>query len=140
MECEKRKELIQKALEIRNNAYVPYSRFSVGAALLTKEGTIFTGCNIENRSYPAGLCAERVAIFSAVAAGFREFDGIAVTGGVRDKEPDDFCYPCGMCLQVMTEFCDPDFEVLIVKNEEEVEEYRLIDLMPHVFESLGKEE
>ena len=136
-EKEKR-ELAESAVEARKRAYVPYSHFSVGAALLTDEGETVTGCNVENASYPAGLCAERVAIFSAVAAGKRHFQGIAVTGGKEGEEPADFCMPCGMCLQVMSEFAGPDFEILIVKNEEEIQEYCLRDFLPHTFTSLGE--
>ena len=135
-ENEKR-ELAAAAIKAREKAYVPYSHFSVGAALLTREGEIITGCNVENASYPAGLCAERVAIFSAVAAGKREFACIAVTGGREGETPADFCMPCGMCLQVMSEFCGPDFEILIVKSEEEIEEYALRDFLPHTFTSIN---
>ena len=138
MEAAKRSEIIRLAIQSRERAYVPYSNFSVGAALLTEEGEIFTGCNIENQSYPAGLCAERTAIFSAVAAGHLHFQGIAVSGGAKGKEPKDFCLPCGICLQVMSEFCGPEFPILIVKNEEEVQEYQLKELLPHVFQSLTK--
>ncbi len=138
METSKRTEIIELAIRARERAYVPYSNFSVGAAVLTAEGEIFTGCNIENLSYPAGLCAERTAIFSAVAAGHRKFQGIAVSGGMKGEAAKDFCMPCGMCLQVMSEFCEPSFPVLIVKNEQEVQEYQLRDLLPHMFDSLDK--
>lgn len=138
MNREERNTLAKRVLNVRKRAYVPYSQFSVGAALLTESGKIFEGVNIENLSYPAGLCAERVAIFSAVAAGHYSFRGIAVSGGMKDSAPDDFCYPCGMCLQVMSEFCSPDFEIIIVKSENEIEEYTLKDFLPHVFDSLNK--
>ena len=138
MEPSKKTEIIRLAIKSRERAYVPYSNFSVGAAVLTADGEIFTGCNIENLSYPAGICAERTAMFSAVAAGHLEFQGIAVSGGIKWEAPKDICMPCGICLQVMSEFCKPEFPVLIVKNEEEIQEYQLKDLLPHVFDSLEK--
>ena len=124
------------ALDARTRAYAPYSHFHVGAALLTGDGQVFTGCNIENISYPAGLCAERVAIFSAVAAGCRDFRALAVAGGPEGEAPKDFCMPCGMCRQVMSEFCPPDFEVYVVKNMNEIECFHLQELLPHAFDSL----
>ena len=124
------------ALDARTRAYAPYSHFHVGAALLTGDGQVFTGCNIENISYPAGLCAERVAIFSAVAAGCRDFCALAVAGGPEGEAPSDFCMPCGMCRQVMSEFCPPDFEVYVVKNMNEIECFHLRELLPHAFDSL----
>jgi len=134
-----KKTLIKGALDMRDRAYVPYSNFAVGAALLTKSGEIFTGCNIENISYPATNCAERTAIFEAVAHGRLQFTAIAVAGGIQGKTPDDFCVPCAICLQVMSEFCGPDFEILIVKSEEEVKRYTLGQLLPVVFDSLRKD-
>ena len=128
-----RKEIIALAIKARERAYVPYSDFSVGAALLTKEGRIFTGCNVENASYPVGICAERTAIVSAVAAGYQQFEAIAISGGMKGKEPETFSTPCGMCLQMMSEFCDPSFPVIVAKNEDEVEEYQLKDYLPHIF-------
>ena len=138
MDRERKVELAELAVKARERAYVPYSHFSVGAALLTEQGEIFTGCNIENSSFPAGNCAERTAIFSAVAAGFQKFDAIAISGGAVGKDPADYCYPCGICLQVMSEFCDPDFEILIVKNPDEIRSFRLKEMMPYTFDSLGK--
>ena len=131
-------ELILKALKARENAYVPYSKFAVGAAVRTKSGEIFDGCNIENISYSATVCAERTAIFSAVSKGNRQFTRIAVAGGDEGKEPGDFCAPCGVCLQVMSEFCGPDFEILLVKSEKGVKRYTLKDLLPVVFDSLKR--
>ena len=129
-------ELARRAMEMRRMAYVPYSHFSVGAALLTSEGEIVTGCNVENASFPAGLCAERVAIFSAAAAGHRAFTAIAISGGKMGETPSDYCPPCGMCLQVMSEFCEPSFTVLLVKSETEIEEYQLKELLPYAFNHL----
>ena len=140
MNQEKRTRLIISAEEARERAYAPYSGFSVGAALLTEEGEIFTGCNIENSVYPAGLCAERAAIFSAVAAGYRRFQGLAVTGGRIGKKPEELCFPCGMCLQVMSEFCDPEFPVIIFKDRDEAADFRLKDFLPHAFASLNAAE
>lgn len=131
--------MIRAALENRNRSYVPYSDFSVGAALLARSGKIYQGCNIENMSFSATNCAERTAIFKAVSEGEAEFTGIAVAGGKRGKEPDDYCFPCAVCLQVMSEFCSPDFEILIVKSEAQVKHFRLKDLLPYLFDSLGKE-
>ena len=110
------------------NAYAPYSEFKVGAALLTADGEIFTGCNIENGSFGATVCAERVAIFNAVSQGRRDFVKIAVTA-----------MPCGMCRQVMAEFCDGDFQILIAENEEDYTVRKLKDILPEGF-ILPKEE
>ena len=136
MDQQQYKELVRLAIQARERAYVPYSDFSVGAALLTDQGQFFTGCNIENKSFPAGLCAERVTVFSAVAAGQKTFEALAVSGGKKGKQPEDFCMPCGMCLQVISEFCGPEFDIFIVKNEEEVMHLKLKDLFPYVFDSL----
>ena len=129
-------KIVDAAIAAPANAYVPYSGFSVGAALLAENGEVITGCNVENASYPAGLCAERVAIFSAVAKGLTKYRAIAVSGGMKGQAPADYCMPCGMCLQVMSEFCDPSFKVYIVKGREEVLQYQLRDLLPETFKSL----
>ena len=136
VETNVKEKLARLAIAAREKAYVPYSHFSVGAALLAENGEIFTGCNIENASYPAGLCAERVAIFKAVSEGHRKFTAIAITGGSEGEPAGDYCMPCGMCRQVMTEFCGPDFEVFIVKTESEIKEYSLGELLPFTFDSL----
>lgn len=128
-------ELARQALEARGRAYVPYSGFAVGAALLTKEGVIFQGCNIENVAFTPTNCAERTAIFKAVSEGYREFEAIAVAGGKQGKEPKDFCPPCGVCRQVMVEFCSPEFPVYLVKSQQEVKCCRLKELLPAAFES-----
>lgn len=132
------RKMIRLASSAREDAYVPYSHFSVGAALLTNEGEVVTGCNIENVSYPAGMCAERTAIFSAVAKKNRTFKSLVVMGGREGCACGDYCMPCGMCLQVMSEFCEPDFDVYIAKNENEVQHYTLKELLPHVFDSLNR--
>lgn len=105
-------ELMDLAIEARKNAYAPYSGFRVGAALLTADGKVFTGCNIENASYSPTNCAERTAFFKAVSEGERDFVAIAVAGG-KGEAPDALCAPCGVCRQVMAEFCTPDFRVIL---------------------------
>ena len=108
--------LIEMALEARKLAYAPYSKFKVGAALLAKNGMVYKGCNIENASYPATNCAERTAYFAAVSEGVKEFVTIAIVGGSEERAELDYCAPCGVCRQVMREFCDPaKFEVVVAK-------------------------
>lgn len=120
------KELIKKALQAKKNAYVPYSSFKVGAAVLTEDGKIYTGCNIENAAYSPSVCAERTAIFKAVSEGAREIKSIAVVAG------DDMSYPCGVCRQVIKEFGENAI-IIVAKSEEDYEKYRLDDLLPHSF-------
>ncbi len=127
------KQLVCEALKAREYAYVPYSNFSVGAALLAKNGKIYHGCNIENASYTPTNCAERTAFFTAVSEGVRDFEAIAVVGGPAGKLPADFCFPCGVCRQVMMEFCTKDFKIIIGKSEEEYKEYTLEDILPYGF-------
>ena len=126
-------ELVKSALEARERAYTPYSHFKVGAALLTAEGEVIQGCNIENASYGATNCAERTAIFKAVSEGKREFRAIAICGG-KEGAVTEACAPCGICRQVMREFCDPEtFLVLLPKSETEYEEMTLAQLLPFSF-------
>ena len=130
-------ELIKEALTARENAYAPYSGFAVGAALLGKSGRVYYGCNVENASYPATNCAERTAFFAAVAKGETEFEAIVIIGGPVGKMPDKYCYPCGICRQVMSEFCAKNsdtFRIIVAKNEEDYEIYSLKDMLPHGFE------
>lgn len=127
------RKLVAAALAARDGAYAPYSHFHVGAALLTLDGKIYTGCNVENASYGASNCAERTAFFKAVSEGERSFQAIAVTGGAAGGEPEDFAYPCGICRQVMQEFCGPEFRILVVKGLEEYREYTLKELLPWGF-------
>ena len=128
------KNLMIVALEARNFSYAPYSEYTVGAALLCGDGRIVTGSNIENASYGATVCAERTAFFKAVSEGEKDFVAIAIAGGKKDEEPVDFAYPCGVCRQVMREFCDETkFKVFVVKSETEYEEYVLGDLLPKSF-------
>ncbi|MEY8336581.1 cytidine deaminase [Lachnospiraceae bacterium 62-35] len=130
---ETKQELAKTALKSMGNAYVPYSHFHVGAALLTEDGTVYTGVNIENSSYPAAICAERTAIFKAVSEGHRKFQAIAVCGGLNGKA-GDYCTPCGMCRQVMREFCESgDFKILLVKEDGPVKEYTIGELLPLSF-------
>lgn len=124
-------ELLKIAEEARKNAYTPYSGFSVGAALLCDDGEVFVGCNIENASYTPTCCAERVAVFSAVAAGKRSFSAIAVSGG-KSGEKGDVCYPCGVCRQVLAEFSDGSLEV-VLGNENEVTVTTMGELLPKAF-------
>jgi len=128
------KNLMIIAMEARNYAYCPYSNYSVGAAILCKDGRIITGSNIENASYGISNCAERTAFFKAVSEGEKDFVAIAISGGSRGEDSDSYAYPCGVCRQVMREFCDEDkFKILVVKNEKEYEEYLLRDLLPKSF-------
>ena len=121
-------ELIQKAQEAKEKAYVPYSGFHVGAALLCKDGTIFTGCNIENAAYGPTNCAERTAIFKAVSEGYREFQVIAI---ISDSK--ELTSPCGVCRQVMAEFCGPGFEVTMVSCKGDYKTVTLEELLPYAF-------
>ena len=125
------KLLMHTAQEARNNSYSPYSHFRVGAALLTKSGKVYTGCNIENAAYSVTVCAERTAIFKAVSEGERDFEALAIVGG-RDGEIADFCAPCGVCRQVISEFCKKDFKI-ILGNEDNFEVYTLDLLLPYSF-------
>lgn len=126
-------KLIQKAIEIRNKAYAPYSNFLVGAALLSASGKIYTGCNIENASYTPSNCAERTAFFKAVSEGEKHFKAIAVVGAKRDNDLD-FCPPCGVCRQVMMEFCNPkEFEIIVAKSVDEYKIFTLEEILPMGF-------
>lgn len=128
-------KLIEKAFEIRKSAYTPYSHFKVGAALLTKSGKVYTGCNIENASYSPTVCAERVAFFKAISENETEFDKIAICGAHEGSLTFDITSPCGVCRQVMAEFCDKDsFKILLATSEDSYEEYTLNDLLPHTFD------
>ena len=128
------KALITKAIETMQNSYSPYSEFKVGAALLTTDGKIYTGCNIENASYSMTVCAERTAIFKAVSDNKRSFKKIAIIAG-KDGVVTSYTSPCGACLQVMTEFCDADFEVILAKSIDDYKVYKLTQLLPHSFSS-----
>ena len=131
------RELIQSAIDMLKRSYVPYSKFRVGAALLTKDNHIYTGCNIENSSYTPTNCAERTAFFKAISEGETEFRAIAVVGGLEGKLKD-YCPPCGVCRQVMMEFCHPEkFLVILAKSVDDYWVYTLSDLLPMGFSPLN---
>lgn len=122
-------QLIKAAIEAKEHAYAPYSNFRVGAALLTKGGKVYQGCNIENAAYSPTNCAERTAFFKAVYEGEREFEAIAING-----DGDDYLFPCGVCRQVMAEFCDPDtFLIYVSKKNGAYQKYTLAELFPGAF-------
>ena len=124
--------LVERAKEARKNAYTPYSGFAVGAALLCRDGTVYAGCNIENAGFTATCCAERTAFFRAVNDGKRQFSAIAVVGGKAGEEPRELCAPCGVCRQVMAEFCGPGFEILLLDGGT-VKTFTLEQLLPQAF-------
>lgn len=127
------KGLMKAAMDAREYAYTPYSNYRVGAALLTKSGKIYSGCNIENAAYTPTICAERTAFSKAVSEGEMEFSAIAVVGGPKDN-PLELAPPCGVCRQVMMEFCDPStFRVVLGTSEEDYREYTLEELLPSGF-------
>ena len=125
------KSLMIQAQIARKNSYSPYSHFCVGAALLCKNGKVYTGCNIENASYTPCNCAERTAIFKAVSEGERNFEAIAIVGG-KNGEHGGFCAPCGVCRQVIAEFCDKDFKI-VLGDEDKFEVYTLETMLPFAF-------
>lgn len=128
------KGLIVRAIEARKKSYSPYSRYQVGAALLTGDGQIFTGCNVENAAYTPTNCAERTAFFKAVSEGIREFQAIAIVGSPEGDELTQYAYPCGVCRQVMMEFSNPsDFQIVVAKSEEDYRIMTLGELLPKGF-------
>ncbi len=127
------KTLIESAMKMREKAYCTYSNYSVGAALLTEDGEIFLGCNVENASSPAGICAERVAFSSAVASGKKSFKGIAICGGKKGEKSTELAYPCGICRQVMSEFCTNAFNVIVASDTSNFKIYSLDELVPFPF-------
>ena len=130
-------KLIDTAIEQLKFSYTPYSNFKVGAALLAKNGKIYTGCNIENASYTPTNCAERTAFFKAVSEGVREFRAICIVGG-KDGKLTEYTAPCGVCRQVMMEFCDPKtFQIILAVDKERYEIYTLEELMPLGFGPLN---
>lgn len=126
------KELVKAAFEAMKNAYAPYSGYTVGAALLGKSGTLYTGCNVESASYSPTNCAERTAFFKAISEGERKFSKIAIVGGKRGKVTDMFM-PCGVCRQVMAEFCDDDFEIIVALSHDDFKSFTLKELLPFGF-------
>ncbi len=137
MKEQKEKELIQKAMDMTKLSYAPYSGYHVGAALMAKDGSIFTGCNIENASYGATNCAERTAFFKAVSEGVKDFEAIAIVGAPADAVAEntfsEYAYPCGICRQVMQEFCEKDFCIIVAKSTENYQKYTLQELLPFGF-------
>lgn len=138
MEERVERKLIEAALAARKNAYAPYSLFYVGAALLTADGKIYTGCNVENSAFSPTSCAERTAFCKAIGEGEREFSAIAVAGGARGAETLEFCPPCGVCRQFMREFCSDGFTILLYSGsadeaEGEIQRYALKELLPVSF-------
>ena len=128
-------ELIKAATEARKNAYAPYSGYAVGAAVLTKNHKIFSGCNVESAAYSPTICAERLAILKAVSEGERSFEAIALVAApmeIIDNLPD-MPTPCGVCLQVLSEFCDDDFIIILAKGIDEYEQTTLKTLLPRRF-------
>ena len=124
-------ELIKIAVKAREMSYSPYSGFKVGAALLCKNGKVYTGCNIENAAYTPTNCAERTAVFKAVSEGEREFLAIAIVGGKGDTL-NDLCAPCGVCRQELSEFCDGDFRI-VLGTPESIKTVTLGDILPYSF-------
>lgn len=128
------KQLIELAYKARERAYTPYSGFQVGAALLTKEGKVYQGCNIENASFTPTNCAERTAFFKAVSEGEREFAAIAIVGGAAGTRKGELCAPCGVCRQVMREFCDPkEFRIILEDGKGGILNLALEELLPFGF-------
>ena len=126
-------ELIETAAAQLAFSYTPYSHFKVGGALLAKNGRVYTGCNIENAAYTPTNCAERTAIFKAVSEGVREFEAICIVGGPEGRIVD-YTPPCGVCRQVMMEFCQPEeFQIILAKGKDDYRIYKLKDLMPQGF-------
>lgn len=133
METISDKELIKAALSAREYSYSPYSNYQVGAALLSAEGRIYTGCNIENAAYTPTNCAERTAFFKAVSEGVTAFEKIAIVGSPKG-EVCQYAFPCGVCRQVMEEFCNPDmFRILTAKSEQDYKVFTLRELLPEGF-------
>lgn len=132
-------QLLTLAKEARASAYAPYSGFSVGAALLARNGQVFLGCNVENASFTPTCCAERVAIFKAISEGVRKWDSIAVVGGTGSRTAPH-CMPCGVCRQVISEFCGEDFSVILEGEDGSPIRLSLGELLPHRFSLSQKEE
>lgn len=137
LEKEMIETLIEKSFGMLDYSYVPYSRYTVGAALLSLDGKIYTGCNVENIAFGPSNCAERTAFFKAVSEGQKKFSAIAVVGGPK-KKVNDFCSPCGICRQVMREFCQDDFIVIMAKSKEEYKIMTLKELLPQSFMPEGQ--
>ena len=133
MDKDTAEKLIETALKYRKRSYSPYSNFKVGAALLSADGQVFGGCNIENAGYTPTNCAERTAFFKAVSEGVTKFSAIAIVGGAGE-DPDTLCAPCGVCRQVMQEFCNSEsFEIIMAVSADNYEVHTLKELFPYGF-------
>lgn len=128
-------DLCRLAIKAMENSYSPYSDYRVGAALLTETGKVYTGCNIDNSAFSPTCCAERTAVFKAVSEGERAFSKIAIAGGKRGEGLNETISPCGVCRQVLAEFCRPDFEILLVISEDDYKATTLGELLPLAFSS-----
>ena len=128
-------QLIENAIEARKMAYTPYSKYKVGAALLSSDNKIIKGCNIENAAYGPTNCAERTAFFKAVSEGVKEFSAIAIVGGLENETDlfSGYAFPCGVCRQVMREFCDSEFEIVVARSTDDYKVYKLGELLPESF-------
>ena len=128
-------QLIENAIEARKMAYTPYSKYKVGAALLSSDNKIIKGCNIENAAYGPTNCAERTAFFKAVSEGVKEFSAIAIVGGLENETDlfSGYAFPCGVCRQVMREFCDSEFEIVVARSTDDYKIYTLGELLPESF-------
>ena len=124
---------------MRERSYAPYSEYCVGAALQAKSGTVYTGCNVENASYPVGVCAERTAFVKAVSEGEKEFSALAIVGAAKSKKGSDICAPCGMCRQSIREFCSGDFPIILAQVSEDgiIESYKIYTIDELLVESFG---
>lgn len=128
------REMVKAAIEARRKSYSPYSHYQVGAALLTADGKIITGCNVENAAYGPSNCAERTAFFKAVSEGIRDFAAIAIAGSPEGEAITQFAYPCGVCRQVMREFCESSqFQIIVAKSEDDYRVMTLAELLPESF-------
>ena len=131
------KAMIQEATKMLGFSYAPYSNYKVGACLLASTGELFTGCNIENIAFGPSNCAERTAFFKAVSEGKTKFTAIAIVGG-QNGLLQDFCTPCGVCRQVMREFCDDDFVIISAKSPDNYKTFSLAEILPHSFKPEGQ--
>lgn len=125
--------LLQRALDAREFAYAPYSGFTVGAALVSSDGKIFTGCNIESAAYSVCNCAERTAFFKAISEGVMSFKAIAIVGGKKNEKINNFCFPCGVCRQVIQEFCDVNTFKVVLSNGDNIKVFDFLELLPYGF-------
>ena len=130
VKADSKETLIKKALAARDKAYAPYSRFAVGAALLCANGNIYTGCNIENSAFTPTVCAERVAFYKAVSEGVVDFTAIAIVGGREGENVSKMISPCGVCRQVMSEFCSPENFEIYLYDGIKISAYKLVELLP----------